>query len=204
MTRAKNTLKLGTNAIELLVPHSRPLLLVDQVLGYRDDDLPELQAAKYISSNEPVFAGHFPELHLWPGVYTIEGMGQSCNLLYLIRMAREMWSGKGGDPDEVLDALRNLELGTRLHPGYDPALTERFAGEFAVLQARIGVSSAVEVKLLKPVFAGCRLDYEVRLLREIDHHVRFEVTAAVERVPVARGTLTSYVGFTKPARGPQA
>jgi 3-hydroxyacyl-[acyl-carrier-protein] dehydratase len=191
-------LLLGTNVVALLLPHGRPLLLVDQITGFADNDLPELRGNKFISGNDPVFAGHFPHLHLWPGIFTIEGLGQCCQLLYVIRAARQSWSAQGGDPDDVIKGLLNLERGTRMHPGFDAALAGRFLREAVPLQDRIGVSSAVDIKFLHPVFAGVRLDYQVRLSRILDQHVRFEVAAEVDGRQVARGVMTSYVGYLNP------
>lgn len=192
-------LELGTNVVAMLLPHGRPLLLVDRILDYGDEtDAPELRAARHITSNETVFSGHFPHLHLWPGVHTQEGLGQTCYLLYLIREARRRWAERGGEPDDVLEGLRNLERGTRLHSAFDPELARRFLKESALLEGWIGVSAAVELKFLRPVFAGSRLDYHARLVREVDKHVRFEVEASVADVPVARGILTSFVGYANP------
>ena len=191
-------LELGTDVVTLLLPHGRPLLLVDRIVAYDDVGEPELRAARHITANEPVFDGHFPKLHLWPGVYTQEGLGQTCYLLYLIREARRRWAERGNDPDEVLEGLRNLERGTRLHGGFDPGMARRFLKESALLEGWIGVSAAVELKFLQPVFAGSRLDYRARIVREVDQHVRFEVEASVEKTSVARGVLTSFVGYPNP------
>ncbi len=191
-------LHLGSNVVALLLPHDRPLLLVDEVTDFQDADTPELRAAKYITSNEPIFSGHFQALHLWPGIFTIEGLGQSCYLLFLIIQARRTWAQQGGDPAEVVEALLNLERGTRMKPGFDPELAARFRRETRALQARVGVSSAINMKLLNPVFAGCRIDYHARLVRELDQHLRFEVEASVAGTPVAAGTMTSFLGYGNP------
>lgn len=191
-------LDLGTDVVSLLLPHDRPFLLVDRIVGFDDAEEPELRAARHITANEPVFEGHFPRLNLWPGVYTQEGLGQTCYLLYLIREARRRWAERGNDPDEVLEGLRNLERGTRLRGGFDLGMARRFLEESALLEGWIGVSAAVELKFLQPVFAGSRLDYRARIVREVDQHVRFEVEASVAKAPVARGVLTSFVGYPNP------
>lgn len=191
-------LELGTDVVSLLLPHQRPFLLVDRVLSFDDDAEPELRAARHITANEPVFAGHFSNLHLWPGVYTQEGLGQTCYLLYLIREARRRWQERGNDPDEVLDGLRNLERGTRLRGGFDLDAARRFVEESALLEGWIGVSAAVDLKFLQPVFAGSRLEYRARIAREVDQHVRFDVEALVDGTAVARGVLTSFVGYPNP------
>src|SRR6478672_7076953 len=97
--------------------------MVDRIEAYEDGEQPTIFTSRNISSNEPIFDGHFPGLHLWPGVYTIEGLLQSSALLHIIWEARK----QAPQPDDIFEVLKNLELGYRFHPGYQPALTERFA-----------------------------------------------------------------------------
>src|SRR5262245_17504163 len=153
-------LALGPDVVTRLLPHRRPFLMVDSIEGYARAPRPTLCAARMISANEPVFEGHFPGLHLWPGVYTIEGMGQSSNLLHIVWMLQRGWEEGGDDPADVLAALRNLELGYQLSPGYRPEVSARLLAVLADpgLPSRMGMSAAVDVKLLHPVFAGQRLD----------------------------------------------
>lgn len=193
----KTTLDLGPDVVQRLLPHRRPFLMVDRVEAFEAGAQPTLFAARHISSNEPVFEGHFPQLHLWPGVYTIEGMLQACNLLHIIHVARELARAEGHEPDEVFRALKNLELGYRLQPGYQPALTQHFGrllGETPDPISRGGLAGAIDVKLLQPVFAGARLDYRVTLSRVVEHLQRFDVEASVDGRAVARGNITSSRG----------
>lgn len=193
----KTLLELGPDVVQRLIPHRRPLLMVDRVESYEDGPQPTLRATRFISSNEPVFDGHFPGLHLWPGVYTIEGLLQTSNLLHILYVARQLVKEGGEDPDSVFAALVNLERGYRFHPGYQPELTERFT---ALLGAdpdpvsRGGLAGAIDVKLLSPVFAGQRLDYAVTLNRVVEQLQRFEVEASVAGRTVAKGVVTSSRG----------
>ena len=120
-----SNLTLGPDTIELLIPHRRPFLMVDVIDGYERGSCPSLRAARHISANEPVFEGHFPGLHLWPGVLTIEGLGQSAYLLHLLWRLEQHWNEQGGNPNDVLQALRNLERGFRMAPGFEPELSAR-------------------------------------------------------------------------------
>ena len=185
-------LRLGADVVRRLLPHRRPFCMVDAVTAYRGAPKPSLAAERHISANEPIFDGHFPGLHLWPGAYTIEGLGQSCHLLHLIASLEAHWQAEGHDPNALLEALRNLELGTRLHPGYRP---ERSRGLLAALQGEgmrhVGMMAGVELKLLGPVFAGQRLDYLVTRTHVIGQAFRFEVEAFVEGELVAQGVLRS-------------
>jgi 3-hydroxyacyl-[acyl-carrier-protein] dehydratase len=193
----KTSLDLGPDVVQRLLPHRRPFLMVDRVLSFEDGPLPSLEAARFISANEPVFEGHFPELHLWPGVYTIEGLLQASNLLHIIHVARETLRSEGLPADEVFRALRNLELGYRLQPGYQPELTAQFGrllGETPDPISRGGMAGAIDIKLLQPVFAGQRLEYRVTLSRVVEHLQRFDVEARVDGRAVARGSLTGSRG----------
>src|SRR5690606_29174491 len=70
--REEHRLELGPDVIERLIPHRRPLIMVDRVRGFELGERPTLWATRNVSANEPVFDGHFPGLHIWPGIYTQE------------------------------------------------------------------------------------------------------------------------------------
>lgn len=193
----KVPLSLGPDVVQHLLPHRRPFLMVDSVVAYEREPRPRLWSSRHISASEPVFEGHFAGLHLWPGVYTIEGFGQTCNLLFAILAAEELGRQRGRDPDEVLEALRNLELGYKLAPGHDPKRGAEFLEEIRKhpTEGYAGMSAAVEVKLLAPVFGGQRLDYDVTFTRVVDNIARFEVAAEVEGKLVAQGVMKSTRGL---------
>ena len=73
-------LSLDAEAVRSMLPHRPPLLLVDGVDGISTEP-PALRAHKILTASEPVFAGHFPQRAVWPGVYTVEGLAQTCALL---------------------------------------------------------------------------------------------------------------------------
>jgi 3-hydroxyacyl-[acyl-carrier-protein] dehydratase len=195
-------LVLGPDVVTRLLPHRRPFLMVDSIEAYSRAPRPTLCAARMISANEPVFEGHFPGLHLWPGVYTIEGMGQSCNLLRILLELQAAWEREGRDPEEVLAGLRNMDLGFHFQPGYREDVGKRLAevlrAELADPISRMGVSAAVDVKFLQPVFAGQRLVYTVTQTHAVDRLLRFEVEAAVEARVVARGVMSGAMGASLP------
>jgi 3-hydroxyacyl-[acyl-carrier-protein] dehydratase len=191
-------LELGRDVIRHLLPHRRPLLLVDGIRRYdrgTDAGRPQVWARRHISANEEVFAGHFPGLHLWPGIYTIEGLGQTCFLLEILLALEKEWKDKGRDPEEVLAALRNLELGYQLSPRFDPA-GSAILQEFGGLGSRIGISASVEMRFLQPVFGGQCLEYHAVRTHVVERFMRFEVEASVEGRPVARGVMTGALGQT--------
>lgn len=192
----KQDLKLGAEVIQLLIPHRRPLLLVDTVAAYRParpGKAPALWTRRHITANEEIFAGHFPDCYLWPGIYTQEGMGQSCHLLQVITILQELWSARGHDAEEVLRALRNLEMGFRMHPGYRPEASV-FLKDLGREAARLGMAGSVDIRFIQPVFAGQTLDYHVTCTHRIENLARFEVEAEVEGKLVAKGRITGAIG----------
>ena len=75
------TLPLEYQAIEQILPHRYPFLLLDRVIRF--DGETKVTAMKNISVNEPYFAGHFPNYPVMPGVLQIEAMAQASSLLLL-------------------------------------------------------------------------------------------------------------------------
>ena len=181
----------GPEVVQLLIPHRHPFLVVDGVESYSTSPEWTLRSYRQISANEGVFEGHFPHWKVWPGVYTIEGMGQSCMLLAILSSIHRHCEKADEDPEEALASLENLHLGYRLRPGFRPSQAERLLEGLASRRTPVGLASSVDVKLLHPVFAGQRLDFSVRRTRVMGEVQRFDVEAAVEGSPVARGTLGS-------------
>lgn len=185
-------LALGPDVIEQLIPHRRPFVMIDRLTGLSRGDAPALWASRHVSSNEPVFDGHFPGLHLWPGVYTIEGMGQACHALAILDHLEAAAVARGGAPGDALALLHNEELAARLDPGFRPEKRAAWRALSASVgeEARRGLAAAVDVKLLAPVFAGERIDFFVARVKTFGHLARFDVEASVDGRVVARGALT--------------
>lgn len=190
-------LRVGVDVVTALLPHRAPLLLVDRVESITRGVQPSLRAGKAISANEPVFQGHFPGMSLWPGVYTIEGMGQCCQLLVTLLAVIESFEQSGHAAETVAEVLRAMDPRARMRgvasSPFEAVLRERLASD-----ARVGVSAAVDVRLLDPVFAGDVVEYEVRLTHARDAVRRFDVQATVERRPVARGAMTAAILTPQP------
>ena len=189
-TRTEIPVGIGPDLVRQFLPHRPPFLFVDTVEAFSPGDRPSLSATHYISPNEPVFAGHFPHLYLWPGVYTIEGLAQSCLFLNLLLEVGVAFPTAG----ELAPLLRSWQQsvsrpGTVPDPRAAPlrgALTQRLSSP----DRRTGLLVAADVKLVHPVFAGQRLDYHVQRTHEVDRMHRFDVEAAVARRTVASGRLT--------------
>lgn len=72
---------LDINAIQKILPHRYPFLLIDKII----DLVPKEHVAgiKNVTANEPFFIGHFPGRPIMPGVLIIEAMAQVGGILLL-------------------------------------------------------------------------------------------------------------------------
>jgi len=200
-SRGEGNLKLGSGVVELLLPQRRPFLMVDFVSEFHPDPVPTLKAGRHISINEVFFNGHLPGLPIWPGVLTIEGMGQTASLLMTLSLMRERAHTEGRNPDDLLESLRNLDRGFRLHPGYRANQANELLEWMRDFKQDFAVGAGVEIKLLQPVLPGQRLDYAVRWTERFGNLARFEVEASVETTTVAKGSLTGARGIAPVGEG---
>lgn len=164
-------LDVGRRVIERLIPQRPPLLLVDRLRWFAPGEAPRVRCARWLDPEEPVFAAHFPGAPIWPGAYTIEGLGQAANLVAALD---GLFAGLGAEATQA--ALRAIDAGDAVAALDTPP--------------RIGMSAAVDVKLLEPVRPGATLDYEVWRTHAMGDAARFAVEAWVGRRPVARGSIT--------------
>ena len=65
--------QLDINAIQKILPHRYPFLLVDRIIESSDKRIVGL---KNVTINEPFFQGHFPGHPIMPGVLILEAMAQ--------------------------------------------------------------------------------------------------------------------------------
>ncbi len=61
------------------MPQRNPVLLVDQAKLYSDHR--KLTAIKAVPQNEPFLDGHFPEYPIYPGIWILEALKQTCECL---------------------------------------------------------------------------------------------------------------------------
>lgn len=76
-------------AIEKILPHRYPFLLIDRVISYTLEPEITLTGIKNVSINEPFFTGHFPGNPVMPGVLILESMAQACGVLAYVAQATD-------------------------------------------------------------------------------------------------------------------
>ncbi|MCK7519901.1 MAG: 3-hydroxyacyl-ACP dehydratase FabZ [Ignavibacteriales bacterium] len=69
------------NAIQKILPHRYPFLLVDKITHLELDK--KVIGVKSVTINEPFFPGHFPGQPIMPGVLIIEAMAQTGGIMLL-------------------------------------------------------------------------------------------------------------------------
>lgn len=77
-------MEMDIRAIEAILPHRYPFLLVDHVESIDDE---KIVARKLVSRNEPHFEGHFPGHPVMPGVLIVEALAQA-GALYAARLTK--------------------------------------------------------------------------------------------------------------------
>lgn len=72
---------LNREQIKTIMPHREPMLMVDAVRELVSGQRAE--ATLYIDPAWDLFRGHFPGDPVLPGVYAVEAMGQTANLMLM-------------------------------------------------------------------------------------------------------------------------
>ena len=67
-------MELNSNQIAEILPHRYPFALVDRITDGESGAW--AKGIKCVSVGEPVFCGHFPQQHIFPGVLMLEAMAQ--------------------------------------------------------------------------------------------------------------------------------
>jgi UDP-3-O-[3-hydroxymyristoyl] N-acetylglucosamine deacetylase / 3-hydroxyacyl-[acyl-carrier-protein] dehydratase len=77
----KEGVVLDVNAIQRILPHRYPFLMVDKIIQLELEK--KVIGVKSVTINEPFFIGHFPGQPIMPGVLIIEAMAQTSGILIL-------------------------------------------------------------------------------------------------------------------------
>ncbi|MDP4200460.1 MAG: bifunctional UDP-3-O-[3-hydroxymyristoyl] N-acetylglucosamine deacetylase/3-hydroxyacyl-ACP dehydratase [Bacteroidota bacterium] len=85
---ARNGYVFDITAIERIMPHRYPMLLVDRILSMDiTQGHEQIVGLKNVTYNEPFFMGHFPGKPVMPGVLILEAMAQTGGMLLLNAIA---------------------------------------------------------------------------------------------------------------------
>ena len=133
--------------IKEYLPHRYPFLLIDRVVAFEKDK--RIVAIKSVTVNEPFFPGHFPHLHVMPGVLIVEAMAQAAAVLSL----RSMGQKNDGKWVYYFVGIDGARFKRPVTPG-DQLLIEVIAGQnrrgmakFTAV-ARVGDAVAAEAELM--------------------------------------------------------
>lgn len=69
------------NAIQKILPHRYPFLLIDKIVEFKLDE--RIVSIKNVTMNESFFQGHFPGNPIMPGVLILEAMAQTGGIMML-------------------------------------------------------------------------------------------------------------------------
>ena len=131
-------------AIQKILPHRYPFLLVDKIIHLELDK--KVIGIKSVTGNEPFFPGHFPGRPIMPGVLIIEAMAQTGGILMLNSVE---------NPAEKLVVFMGIDKAKfrkQVVPGDQLVLEAELVSQrskFVVIKARamVGKSLAAEAEL---------------------------------------------------------
>ena len=128
--------------IRSLLPHRHPFVLLDRI----ERIVPRSSGVgvKNISISDPVFAAHFPQMAIYPGVLLIEAVGHTCGLVHLARGGADDDAPAGSPAVRFLAGVRKFSFVQPVVPGDVVEFHVQFRAEHAALfeyQARVMVGS---------------------------------------------------------------
>lgn len=97
-----------TDDVKKVIPHREPMLLVDEVVQMEAEKT--ITTTWYIDPEREIFRGHFPGDPVLPGVYTVENMAQTADILIL---SMERYEGKV----PLFLGVNNVKFMAKILPG---------------------------------------------------------------------------------------
>ncbi|MSR17669.1 MAG: UDP-3-O-[3-hydroxymyristoyl] N-acetylglucosamine deacetylase [Phycisphaerales bacterium] len=133
---------MDARAIQRVLPHRYPMLLVDKVIELDGDRY--AMGIKNVTINEPFFVGHYPGTPIMPGVLIVEAMGQLGGLLLSQTLEH---TGKIA----ILLSLDKVKLRRAVTPGDTLVLeaeTLRASARSAAVQCKASVGGKLAAEAL--------------------------------------------------------
>lgn len=158
-------MELTVDEIKKLLPHRYPFLLLDRVEQLKPGT--SGVGIKNVTISEPYFQGHFPSEAIMPGVLIVEAMAQATAVVY------------GTGALEVIKAEAKEKV------------IDKKVDEAIDIASLVGYLVRInDMKFMKPVVPGDQL--QLKVIIQSTHGIlsKVKVHASVNKVAVARGTLT--------------
>ena len=111
---------LDKEGIKKVIPHRDPMLLVDEVVEMEPET--SIVTKFYVDPEREIFKGHFPGDPVLPGVYTVEIMAQTSDILIL---STERYAGKV----PLFIGINNVRFLSKICPGDTLEIHSKFAFE---------------------------------------------------------------------------
>ncbi len=115
-------MKLNKEDIKKIIPHRDPMLLVDEVVEMEAET--SIKTKFYVNPEREIFVGHFPGDPVLPGVYTVEIMAQTADILIL---SCERYAGKV----PLFIGIDKVKFMSKIKPGDTLEIRAVFAREKA-------------------------------------------------------------------------
>ncbi|TLX78366.1 beta-hydroxyacyl-ACP dehydratase [Labilibacter sediminis] len=178
----KTDMVIGSDVLSYLIPVRHPMIMVDRIISFDSEPL-SLVAERYVSANESAFTGHFPNLKLWPGIYTMEGLRQAC---YLLEVLHEL------EKADLMKGIIELQKRHALQPQINQKLCQETIDYIKNRKTTDPDLFSIKVKLLEPVFAGSLIKYYCSV--DDNNPDYWSVRAIVDERLIAKGNIvqTSY------------
>lgn len=113
-------MKLNKEEIKKVIPHRDPMLLVDEVVEMEAET--SIVTKFYVNPEREIFVGHFPGDPVLPGVYTVEIMAQTADILIL---STERYAGKV----PLFIGIDKVKFMSKIKPGDTLEIHAKFAYE---------------------------------------------------------------------------
>lgn len=121
---------LDSNAIQKIIPHRYPMLLIDRVIELEPGQ--KATAIRNVTINEEVFNGHFPQNPVLPGALIVESLAQTGAVALL---SEPEFAGKTA----YFGGIKSAEFRKVVRPGN----TLRLEVELEKVRGQVGLGKGV-------------------------------------------------------------